>query len=264
MQPKPGQPAKKGKSRQNVLVSATLEKGVSRLIDLALTNPVHVGFDESEQTVETAPTQVESKEQKEQANPEEAQMTLPTALQQQYLRVESRFFCSSRSRETSHDRVCSRHRLVALAAFLRGTCEETAARKLPVGTPGSVLKAIVFFSTCASVDFHFKLFSHAVWPYLDFGKSDMPNAEEKEDWQGGETAPQVEEKKSQSAAKHKTMNGSERKSVTSSADPLIPVPLWKLHGNMPQAARTETYLAFSKAAGGILFCTVRALSLLSF
>ncbi len=87
---------------------------------------------------------------------------LPSTLTHQYLQVESR------------------HRLVALAAFLRkgiidaqqrlddakeqaiksGLSEEEYFPK----NDQTGFKAIVFFSTCASVEFHHLLFSHAFWP----------------------------------------------------------------------------------------------------
>ncbi len=37
--------------------------------------------------------------------------------------------------------------------------------------------------------------------------------------------------------------------------PLIDVPLYRLHGNLPQVERTETYFRFCKAEAGILFTT---------
>ena len=51
----------------------------------------------------------------------------------------------------------SRHRLVALAAFLRQQLLQ-AERK------GGSCKSIVFLSTCSTVDFHHLLFSHLCWP----------------------------------------------------------------------------------------------------
>jgi len=37
--------------------------------------------------------------------------------------------------------------------------------------------------------------------------------------------------------------------------PLLPVPVWCLHGDKPQVERTKAWLSFSKASSGVLVCT---------
>ncbi len=39
------------------------------------------------------------------------------------------------------------------------------------------------------------------------------------------------------------------------SQPLLSIPLFKLHGDLPQVDRTKVYFAFCKAERGILFCT---------
>lgn len=41
----------------------------------------------------------------------------------------------------------------------------------------------------------------------------------------------------------------------SEAGPLIPIPIHKLHGNMPQLDRTKVYGEFNKSKNGVLICT---------
>ena len=99
--------------RQNVLVSATLDARIQRLADLALHEPALVGFDEK---AETEHVGLDSSD----AAPS---TSVPDSISHHALLAESR------------------HRLVALAAFLRRETLHAEKR-------GGQCKAIVFFSTC--------------------------------------------------------------------------------------------------------------------
>src|SRR5438045_1220190 len=88
------------------------------------------------------------------------------------------------------------------------------------GRRKSQLKAVVFVNTCASVEFHWKLFTHSYWPDLS-----------------GEEG-------------YKSDDDDDSKKA-----PLLDTVLYKLHGNMLQEDRTQTYQRFCDASGGILLCT---------
>jgi superfamily II DNA/RNA helicase len=44
---------------------------------------------------------------------------------------------------------------------------------------------------------------------------------------------------------------------------LIPIPMFKLYGNMTQEERRGTYLKFCKTKNGVLFCTDVGIAFLS-
>eukprot|EP01117_Protostelium_nocturnum_P018360 TRINITY_DN7664_c0_g1_i1.p1 TRINITY_DN7664_c0_g1~~TRINITY_DN7664_c0_g1_i1.p1 ORF type:complete len:691 (+),score=308.33 TRINITY_DN7664_c0_g1_i1:55-2073(+) len=82
-------------------------------------------------------------------------------------------------------------------------------------------KMILFCSSCDSVDFLYSILSQSKYPFL--------------------------EKKSF----HK--KGEEEEEVI--AQPLIPLKLFRLHGNLPQVDRTKIYLEYNDAEAGLLICT---------
>ena len=128
-----------GVRRQTVLVSATIDKDVQQLADVALNNPVHIGFDAT--TTPAAPASPSSADPLSAASTSTAasQPQLPDTITHHYLQVESR------------------HRLVALCAFLR---QQVLVRE----KKGLKCKMIVFFATCNSVEFHYQLLSALFWP----------------------------------------------------------------------------------------------------
>ena len=110
----------------------------------------------------------------------------------------------------------SRHRLVALASLLR---QQTLLAK----RSDSICKIVVFASTCASVDLLSRLFEHAC--SLDTADADdQPAADDGESTAAKRTA-------------------------------LLILPLFKLHGSLPQALRTSTYSRFVKSSSAILIAT---------
>eukprot|EP00808_Paulinella_micropora_P014493 g19175.t1 len=202
---------KRGKAqerRQTVLVSATLQhKDTWEQKQLTASGRGQSERDEQE----AATTYVKEDERKEEMH------RLPSSLIQEYVEVQSR------------------HRMVALASFLRlqiflkdrGLDYKSGKGANVVAKERRVLKAVVFLSTIASVELHHRLFSQAVWP---------------------DPAAQLDN--SHGANVHHDPPADKQQ-----ASPLLEVPLWKLHGDLPQKERTDTYLRFAKAAGGILLCT---------
>ena len=128
--------------RQTVLVSATIDKDVQQLADVALDNPAHIGFDTTTTTAAapTSPTATAATSPSAPTTTTDSSLPqLPDTITHHYLQVESR------------------HRLVALCAFLR---QQLLVRE----KKGLKCKMIVFFATCNSVEFHYQLLSALFWP----------------------------------------------------------------------------------------------------
>ncbi|GAB1286155.1 Probable ATP-dependent RNA helicase DDX31 [Apodemus speciosus] len=110
--------------RQNVLLSATLTEGVTRLADISLHNPVSISvLDKSwdqPNPKEVASTQLDS-------------FAIPESLSQHVVLVPSKL------------------RLVCLAAFILQKCKFEKNQKM-----------IIFFSSCELVEFHYGLFLHTL------------------------------------------------------------------------------------------------------
>ncbi|XP_059115902.1 probable ATP-dependent RNA helicase DDX31 isoform X2 [Peromyscus eremicus] len=110
--------------RQNVLLSATLTEGVTRLADISLHNPVSISvldkIWDQPNPKEVANTQLDS-------------FAIPESLDQHVVLVPSKL------------------RLVFLAAFILQKCKFEKDQKM-----------IVFFSSCELVEFHYSLFLHTL------------------------------------------------------------------------------------------------------
>ena len=151
----------------------------------------------------------------------------------------------------------TRHRLVALASFLR---LRTAAAK----NRGVPFKAIVFISTCASVEFLHRILAHTFWPDVESAHSRLamggagpssttganPHGNNKPGVAGapgsGKTAP---------GSGAKSQQAQQAPAAPPAREPLLTTPMWKLHGSLPQKQRTATYFEFCAASEGVLFCT---------
>ncbi|XP_035302768.1 probable ATP-dependent RNA helicase DDX31 isoform X2 [Cricetulus griseus] len=110
--------------RQNVLLSATLTEGVTRLADISLHNPVSISvldkIWDQPNPKEDASTQLDS-------------FAIPESLDQHVVLVPSKL------------------RLVCLAAFILQKCKFEKDQKM-----------IVFFSSCELVEFHYSIFVHTL------------------------------------------------------------------------------------------------------
>nr|XP_048287844.1 probable ATP-dependent RNA helicase DDX31 isoform X6 [Myodes glareolus] len=110
--------------RQNVLLSATLTEGVTRLADISLHNPVSISvldkIWDQPNPKEDIGTQLDS-------------FAIPESLDQHVVLVPSKL------------------RLVCLAAFILQKCKFEKDQKM-----------IVFFSSCELVEFHYSLFLHTL------------------------------------------------------------------------------------------------------
>ncbi|NWU65057.1 DDX31 helicase, partial [Pterocles burchelli] len=115
-------------TRQNVLLSATLTEGVTRLADISLNDPVSISIaDETQQGLKPA-----SKMDREPSSSsncmEQENFAVPEKLKQYFVMVPSKL------------------RLVTLAAFILEKCKFEKHHKM-----------IIFFSSCEQVEFHYEL-----------------------------------------------------------------------------------------------------------
>lgn len=104
-----------------------------------------------------------------------------------------------------------RHRLVTLAAFLRLRALKGANRRLPPDC-----KIMVFFSSCDSVEFHYRLFQVAKMPG-HFNKDDNANK--------------------------------------GFSNELLPLDIFMMHGNRDQKDRKSELHGFRRSSRAVLFCT---------
>nr|XP_020650503.1 probable ATP-dependent RNA helicase DDX31 isoform X1 [Pogona vitticeps]XP_020650504.1 probable ATP-dependent RNA helicase DDX31 isoform X1 [Pogona vitticeps] len=120
-----------GEKRQNVLLSATLTEGVSRLADISLQNPVSISMAGESQGSDGAHLRVTARE---------GDVGPPTG-------VEGEGFAVPEELQQNVVVVPSKLRLVTLAAFVLGKFKFEKRNKM-----------VVFFSSCEQVDFHHALF----------------------------------------------------------------------------------------------------------
>ncbi|NWI13045.1 DDX31 helicase, partial [Crypturellus soui] len=115
-------------TRQNVLLSATLTEGVTRLADISLNDPVSISIADKIQDG-LKPASQEGKEAiSSSAFMDQENFAVPEKLKQYFLMVPSKL------------------RLVTLAAFILEKCKFEKRNKM-----------IIFFSSCEQVEFHYKL-----------------------------------------------------------------------------------------------------------
>lgn len=167
----------------------------------------------------------------------------------------------------------SRHRLVALSSFLR-------LRVFNAEQQGKTCKMIVFVSTCASVEFLHRIFQHAYWPddsvnltgkVIDDAQAMYENHDDSEGDDEEMLEEGLDEQQIKKLHKQRDKKKKEKRELKQNAafvqqmkgaqqgrgvkDALVNTQLWKLHGNMPQHLRTETFKRFCDAKEGILFST---------
>jgi len=223
--------------RCNVLVSATLNKGdgVDTLAKMILRDPQFVGFDDKDdkkddkkdkKDAEAAEEDDSESSDSDDSDEEEIKRAIIDSSKKLTTTVaapKADDFVTPTTLKQLYVEMASRHRLVALASFLR-------LRIVSASKTNTKCKIVVFVSTCAAVEFLHKVFSHTFWPDHESGRVVVVSENDKD-------------------------SSGERPVADGERQPLLDTQLWKLHGNMPQKIRTATYFEFCKASEGILFCT---------
>ncbi|NWS10072.1 DDX31 helicase, partial [Pachyramphus minor] len=115
-------------TRQNVLLSATLTEGVTRLADISLNDPISISIADEIQKV-LKPASQKDREASSSSNcMEQENFAVPEKLKQYFMMVPSKL------------------RLVTLAAFILEKCKFEKHHKM-----------IIFFSSCEQVEFYYDL-----------------------------------------------------------------------------------------------------------
>ncbi|EXJ84568.1 hypothetical protein A1O3_05237 [Capronia epimyces CBS 606.96] len=193
-------------NRMTVLCSATLKMNVQKLGEISLKNAVLIRGD---------PGSADDQDTGTHNDGTDSAFLAPAQLKQTYLVVASKL------------------RLVTLTALLK----RTFARK------GSVMKAIVFVSCADSVEFHYKVLTRASEEEKDQNKEAITHNGALSESDSSE--PVKEGKPSSTAAA--TANESDSISpspILSSAKNHVTV--YKLHGSLPQATRTNIVKHFAQ------------------
>ncbi|KAG0230697.1 ATP-dependent RNA helicase dbp7 [Actinomortierella wolfii] len=232
--------------RQTVLCSATLTDEVQRLAGSTLIDPVFVSAkkDAPVSTAGTSVAEVIAKEG-EKSGATTQQFSTPEQLKQLFVVTPAKL------------------RLVTLAAMLKNAFGFTRGSTTATKSP----KLVVFLSSCDSVDFHYGLFANAGKevkkdPAEDgyFGESleKAEGAENGDDDDDGDEIPTKMQQDELFRAKREAEKAEARKARMALflKGAILPdVPLFRLHGNLAQALRTDTYFEFCKAKSGVLFAT---------
>ncbi|NXX91908.1 DDX31 helicase, partial [Centropus bengalensis] len=115
-------------TRQNVLLSATLTEGVTRLADISLNHPVSISIADEAQKAFKPASQTDRQASSSASCLEQENFAVPKKLKQHFVMVPSKL------------------RLVTLAAFILEKCKFEKHHKM-----------IIFFSSCEQVEFHCEL-----------------------------------------------------------------------------------------------------------
>jgi len=245
----PRPPPKKSRDLQTYLVSATLSAGVRKLAEFCLRdNAIWVSPDGDSQSHQTGAVEDE----------EGLAMALPSTLTQWYCTVPCR------------DRLSA---LIAavLARAGQGSSpdDESPAEKADEKQVASQ-KAIIFFSSCASVDFHHDLFVDAAWPHPGgLARRDEEAAPKVKRLEGGfvglEAKPgrkrgqeemdddEDDDDEDQEEAEEEAQQSDEEQ--RSQRKVFSNVPLFKLHGSLSKEERAGYIKDFAKGVGGALLAS---------
>ncbi|KAG2185890.1 hypothetical protein INT43_002328 [Umbelopsis isabellina] len=218
------------KRRQTVLCSATLRDDVQKLAGQSLIDPMFISGHGQVSTMATA-----TEDGALAAREEETKFSTPNQLKQTCVLTPAKL------------------RLVTLLAMLK-SCYTVHKGSRVIKQKN---KVIVFFSCCDSVDFHYDLFIHA-------GKQKEQHENEDDEDLTQKVLRQVlsNEQHHKKNFKRDTppkpaaeSQKDETVGVSGIGKVLENVPIFRLHGDLAQSVRTQTYHEFGQAESGILLCT---------
>ncbi|KAI1298307.1 ATP-dependent RNA helicase dbp7 [Mortierella claussenii] len=238
--------------RQTVLCSATLSDEVQRLAGTSLVDPIYISAKKEVENVKGLPGSALMIAEEKQPQ----QFSTPEQLKQLYVIAQAKL------------------RLVTLTAMLKSAFTIKAKGAKPP-------KMVVFLSSCDSVDFHHGLFanagketkkelSHNGYFGQDFEQDNYENQYSTPDnnHEDDEAIPDfvsssnridskaVKDEMYKAKRETERANAKKARAQLSLMGAVLPdVPLFRLHGNLAQALRTDTYFEFCKAPSGVLFAT---------
>ncbi|KAG0038687.1 ATP-dependent RNA helicase dbp7 [Podila clonocystis] len=229
--------------RQTVLCSATLSDEVQRLAGTSLVEPIYISAkkDVANSKGDIPSSELTTKDEKQ-------QFSTPEQLKQLYVIAQAKL------------------RLVTLTAMLKSAFA-------PKGLNTKAPKVVVFLSSCDSVDFHHGLFANAGketkkeasqdgYFGQSFNDEDEDNDEKNDEIPDFVSASNRIDARAVTDEMYKAKRETERanarkaRAQLSLKGAILPdVPLFRLHGNLAQNLRTDTYFEFCKASSGVLFAT---------
>ncbi|KAG0367060.1 P-loop containing nucleoside triphosphate hydrolase protein [Gamsiella multidivaricata] len=229
-------------TRQTVLCSATLSDDVQRLAGTSLVDPIYISAKKDVANAKGIPGSRLDVTETKQAQ----QFATPEQLKQLYVITQAKL------------------RLVTLTAMLKSAfAGKIKGAKAP--------KMVVFLSSCDSVDFHHGLFANAGKEtkrevtqdgYFGQGFEDGDDDEKRDEIPDFVSASNRIDARASKDEMYKAKREEERanakkaRAQLSLTGAILPdVPLFRLHGNLAQALRTDTYFEFCKASSGVLFAT---------
>lgn len=218
------------KKRQTVLCSATLRDDVKELAGWSLEKPAFVSGTDTKRDASNLLSTEHSADQ------EEMKFTTPNQLKQTYTIIPAKL------------------RLITLLALIR-SCFYDKRRKKNVDS-----KVIVFFSCCDSVDFHYNLFANAGKPILDEDSDEEMEEADSDDEKAmmKKALNKIVGKENNKKLGKKNNKPTEEKKeieISQLSQLLLDKPVFRLHGDLNQQIRSQTFTEFSKVKAGVLFCT---------
>ncbi|KAI9478273.1 MAG: P-loop containing nucleoside triphosphate hydrolase protein, partial [Benjaminiella poitrasii] len=217
-------------NRQTVLCSATLRDDVKELAGWSLDRPAFVSAKDSKRDASTMFNSTD------QLDAEEVKFSTPNQLKQTYTIVPAKL------------------RLITLLALVRSTLYDRQHKK------NINCKVIVFLSCCDSVDFHYNLFANAGKPIVDEDSDDeMEDAKDDENAIMKKALKKIvgkdEAKQGKKSDKKSQEKKKEPEEVSQISTLLQDKLVFRLHGDLNQQIRSQTFAEFSRAKAGVLFCT---------
>ncbi|RKP40302.1 P-loop containing nucleoside triphosphate hydrolase protein [Dimargaris cristalligena] len=217
------------RSRITVLCSATLPTQVRRLAGATLSNP---------KTTPGGSDSDSNNDNDDDDSDDEPRYTAPSQLKQSYIEVPAK------------------QRLVALTA----PDGDATVPLIDDRKPPPCNKVIIFVSSCDSVDFHHALLSRApsVRKTTEAQASTTNQGEHEEDGDEEEADDDADDNENTTPVEPVALvkKNSARYNLAESSLLLPGVHIYRLHGNLPQAIRTDTFFRFSQSkAPAVLVCT---------
>ncbi|KAI7906074.1 P-loop containing nucleoside triphosphate hydrolase protein [Cokeromyces recurvatus] len=219
------------KKRQTILCSATLREDVKELAGWSLDSPAFVSATDSKRDASKMLNTNSSTNKEDETD--EMKFTTPNQLKQTYTIVPAKL------------------RLITLLSLIRSSLYDKQQRK------NINCKVIVFLSCCDSVDFHYNLFANAGKPILD-DDSDEEMDDGDDDNENAIMQRALKKITGKNENKHIKKNNKDTKEVeeiSQISTLLLEKPVFRLHGDLNQQIRSQTFAEFSKVKAGVLFCT---------
>ncbi|KAI8990982.1 P-loop containing nucleoside triphosphate hydrolase protein, partial [Mycotypha africana] len=252
------------KKRQTILCSATLRDDVKELAGWSLESPAFVSGTDVQEDASKFLNNNDPEDRMDLDTDEQAAAAAAAERHEQMMK-----FTTPNQLKQTYTIIPAKLRLITLLALLRSCFYDKEQQK------SKHSKVIVFFSCCDSVDFHFDLFSNAGKPVVDHDSDDDNDdddtTKDREDVEDDEkdimkkalqkvvgkgAAETINDKKNKKQKSTRDDKKKEKKVIISQLSTLLlEKPVFRLHGDLNQQTRSQTFAEFSRVKSGVLFCT---------